>query len=396
MAKIRITLDKRKKNARGEHPIYIMIYHNSSNTMVATGAYCDEKSFDANDPMHVLTPKTPNARLMNMQIYELYSDVVRFVFELDKSGKLKHMTCSDVRKAFEKRNDDDEQNTQQSFTQYIKQMRNAQRTSSQKMFDYTIKWIDKFNSDELAFSDIDYSFLKAFDTFMQRNGLGANTRGIIFRNIRTAINQAINDELTENYPFRKFRIPHVQKDKEYLRIEDFRKLLAFQPATDGQQAAKDLFLLSFFFCGANPIDIFNMPKDINGYIKFIRTKTKAKTQGYITLKVQQEAVEIIDRNKGKHTLLDFSERYLNYDNFYHFVSKRLRAIAKILDIQGLSFYYARYSWATYASRIGIDESVIGRALGHAPSSLAGKVYITFDWERVDDANRQVIDYLLHG
>ena len=134
----------------------------------------------------------------------------------------------------------------------------------------------------------------------------------------------------------------------------------------------------------------------NGYISFVRTKTRSKTQSDINIKLQPEAIEIIERHKGSTHLLDFIDNYLSYENFYHFMGKKVRELSKALSIEGLSLYWARYSWATYASRVGVDESVIGRALGHAPSSLAGRVYITFDWERVDEANRRVIDYLKKG
>ena len=57
-------------------------------------------------------------------------------------------------------------------------------------------------------------------------------------------------------------------------------------------------------------------------------------------------------------------------------------------------YYARYSWATIADKIGIDEKVIDKSIGHVPTTVAGKFYITYDWDRTDQANRKVIDYVL--
>lgn len=61
----------------------------------------------------------------------------------------------------------------------------------------------------------------------------------------------------------------------------------------------------------------------------------------------------------------------------------------------ITFYWARYSWATYASKIDISDSVISKALGHSVTTLAEKKYISFDWTKVDKANRQVIDYVVN-
>jgi len=80
--------------------------------------------------------------------------------------------------------------------------------------------------------------------------------------------------------------------------------------------------------------------------------------------------------------------------FYHFISKSLRAIAKKLGFDGLTFYWARYSWATIADSLDISEKVIGKALGHKDRNMAGRKYIAFDWSKVDAANRRVIDACL--
>lgn len=395
MARITIKLDQRKVNKRGEFPIYIMINHANSNTLVATGISCSLKNYDGSDMMHTLAPKAPNAKAANKYIADLFNEVQQFIYDLDRSGRLDKMNCKELRMAFEQRNAPEVVEPKATFTSHFENITATKVGKYRKSFDYAILWLHRFHAEPINYDELDFAFLRRFDNYLQQNGISANSRGIIFRNMRTALNDAINNELTDRYPFRQFKIPHAVKDKTYLRLNDFRQLLAYQPTTAGQQAAKDLFLLSFYLCGANPIDIFNMQPPRNGYISFVRTKTQSKSQSEINILLQPEAIEIIERHKGTTRLLDFIERYKDYENFYHLMGKKLREIATATNIEGLTFYWARYSWATFASKIGIDESVIGRALGHAPSSLAGRVYITFDWERVDEANRRVIDYL-HG
>lgn len=392
MARISIKLDTRRANKRGDFPIYIVINHARSNTLIATDIACAPKYYDGRDVMHTLSIKAPNARSANAYICDLYNEVLDFVRELDKSGRLATMSCAEVRTAFEQRNVQEEEQPKETFTEHLAAFAATKEGKYRQSFDYTMQWLQQFRPATIEFEDLDFSFLRKFDLFLQNNKISPNSRGIIFRNMRTALNDAINNELTDRYPFRKFKIPHAQKEKTYLRLNDFHQLLAYQPKSEGAQKAKDLFLLSFYLCGANPIDIFKMKPPRDGYVSFVRTKTRSKTQGSINILLQPEAIEIIERHKGSTHLLDFIDDYVSYDNFYHFIGAKIRKIGKEINIAGLTLYWARYSWATYASKIGIDESVIGRALGHAPSSLAGRVYITFDWERVDDANRRVIDY----
>lgn len=63
-------------------------------------------------------------------------------------------------------------------------------------------------------------------------------------------------------------------------------------------------------------------------------------------------------------------------------------------IPGITSYFARHCWATYAYKIGIPIDVISQALGHADGNRTTLIYIKRDQKKIDEANRKVIDYLL--
>ena len=56
-------------------------------------------------------------------------------------------------------------------------------------------------------------------------------------------------------------------------------------------------------------------------------------------------------------------------------------------------YWARHTWATIAHKIGVSKDVISLALGHEFGCKTTSIYIDYDMEKVDKANRQVLDYL---
>ena len=60
---------------------------------------------------------------------------------------------------------------------------------------------------------------------------------------------------------------------------------------------------------------------------------------------------------------------------------------------GLTWYWARYSWANYAVDLDIPKDTISEALGHKHGSAVTGIYIKYSLDKVDKANRQVIDYL---
>ena len=58
------------------------------------------------------------------------------------------------------------------------------------------------------------------------------------------------------------------------------------------------------------------------------------------------------------------------------------------------WYTARRSWATIAAELDIPKETIGKALGHSEwDSTTTDLYISFDYRKVDEANRKILDYL---
>lgn len=62
----------------------------------------------------------------------------------------------------------------------------------------------------------------------------------------------------------------------------------------------------------------------------------------------------------------------------------------------ITSYWARYSWATYAADLDIPKDTISEALGHVHGSKITGVYIKFSRDKIDAANRRVIDWVVNG
>lgn len=263
------------------------------------------------------------------------------------------------------------------------------REKTRESYTYTRDKVLAFSGAEpLQFEDVDYKWLTAFDRFMERNGIGTNSRSIVFRCLRAVFNDAIDNDLTETYPFRKFKIRSEQKVKEHLSVEQFRILRDEDFGNDND--ARDFFLLSFYAVGMNPIDLYGLEGLPGGRLRYVRRKTSK----FYDIGVQPEFAEICARFKGDGHLLNFADRYRNYDTFINFYRKKLRRIGQAVCIPDITFYWARYTWATLAYEIGIPRDSISQSLGH---SFAGpavtSVYIDYDYKKVDEANRRVLDYV---
>ena len=62
----------------------------------------------------------------------------------------------------------------------------------------------------------------------------------------------------------------------------------------------------------------------------------------------------------------------------------------------LSTYWARHSWATIARSIGVSIDDIALSLGHGDGHDLTRIYLDEDLQKVDEANRRVLDWVLYG
>ena len=106
-----------------------------------------------------------------------------------------------------------------------------------------------------------------------------------------------------------------------------------------------------------------------------------------SIKVEDEAMAIINAHRGKKYLLDILDRYKSVHTFTIAFNRSLPYTS----------YWARHSWATIANSLQIPIDTISRALGHSFTTGAKvtSIYIKFDTSVVDAANRKVLDYVLY-
>lgn len=116
-------------------------------------------------------------------------------------------------------------------------------------------------------------------------------------------------------------------------------------------------------------------------------------------------MKIIDKFRGKGDyLLDIMDSYKNYKDFLHRMGTTLKQIGEV-ERKGLggkknrkplfpdlSSYWSRHTWATIAASLDIPKETISASLGHGGNSVTD-IYIKFDENKIDKANRKVIDYV---
>lgn len=280
------------------------------------------------------------------------------------------------------------------------------RPSTRLTYERTLVRLEGFigSGHSARLDDVNRAWLVAFDNYLAQSNPSPNARALHLRNLRAVFNYAIDEGLTSNYPFRRFKIRTVRTAKRSLPVDTLRRLLSCQ-VEEWQELYRDMFALSFMLMGINFADLLGLrPGDLHdGRIEFNRRKTAR----LYSMKVEPEAMALIGKYAGEGHLLSVMDGRSDY---VQFIRQTNNALRKIGDCRRsgrggkreydaicpeLSTYWARHSWATIAASLDIPKETIAAALGHGGNSVTD-IYIDFDRRKVDEANRRVLDWVLYG
>ena len=271
---------------------------------------------------------------------------------------------------------------------------------TKNLYECTEKKIRAFlgkEADRLRFEQVNVEWLHRFNDYLAQTAPSANSRSIHMRNFRAIFNYAIDNEITTNYPFRRFKIKGEPTRKRNFDVETLRAIFNADVLDPWMVRYRDLFKLTFMLIGINFVDLCNLKDIRNGRIEYVR----AKTHKLYSIKLEPEIEDIIAKYRGDIHLLNYMDTYKDYRSFYMNTCTGLKAIRErlaeknILNIDTLTTYWARHSWATIAACLDIPKETIAAALGHSSHTVTD-IYIEVDYRKVDEANRRVLNWVLYG
>ena len=396
--KATIILDKRRERKDGKYPIVLRIF-NKSYLFLGTGYNGTDSTFKDG----AFTKKESNFKLKNIALSEMLNQVEKLFISINGSitdKKLRDLINSEI---LNKELGKIPKTIERYFVDYLDEFISSKHKEGTKtVYTTTKNKINRYDP-QATFETIDKKWLERFEMWMIKSGMKTNAYAIHLRNIRSVFNYAIDNEYTTLYPFRKFKIKKEETRKRSLSVEQLQ-ILKDYPCEEYQVRYRDIFMLMFYLIGINAADLFLAKPDSieNGRLEYKR----AKTGKLYSIKIEPEAMEIINRYRGNSYLLNIMDEYKDYRNFLHRMGIALKEIGNMERVgrggkkvreplfKDLSSYWSRHTWATIAASIDIPKETISEALGHSIGSEVTSIYIKFDHKKVDEANRKVIDHVL--
>ena len=392
--------------------MYIRVSKYGKSAMIGTGIHLREDQWDGNNIIN-----HEDNELLNSILHTKLANAERTIIEKTLMGEIAGRPIKDIKEILEIAIDPDralkkeehriqEEARKNSFLVYYEQYINRKKKKGTRQLYYdtynkVVSFCKSQGEATLFFEDINKEWLSEFEDYCKQTEK-QNTASRHLRDIRAVLNAAIDDGLTNNYPFRKYKIKKVESvDKSYT-AEELRSLFNYQCYPGGEKEAVDIFKLMFLLIGINCGDLANAERPRRGRLEYDR----AKTGKHYSIKIEPEAAKIIKEYAGEAHLLFIGEKY-SYKTYFNRLAKTLRKVGKTRHIgkksSGTAILpevctgSARTSWATIAQEeLDIPRDVIAAALGHHTVDVTS-TYLRTDWKKkVDAANRKVIDWVLYG
>lgn len=398
MARTKLYLDTRAVKDGKPAPLKIAINKKSKTALISLHVLLLPNQWDKRSGKVI---NHLNRLFLNNYITRRMLDVDTLVLKLAESGEIANMNALDIKNyILQQLSPAKQENSKERlFAERFLKFAQSKKESTQLVYMNTYKKMGQFceDLDKLTFEDITKEWLTSYDTFLSETSPSRNARNVHFRNIRAVFNEAIDDGITKAYPFRRFKIRPVATIKRSLGVEQLRAIFS-APTDEHTEKALDIFKLIFLLIGINIIDLCKLRTLNNGRINFHRSKTNR----LYSIKVEPEAMEIINRHKGSEYLIDILDLHKNHRSYVIILNKQLKEIGVVSTdpnskplFPQLTTYWARHTWATIAASLDIPKETIAAALGHGGNTVTD-IYIDFDRKKVDEANRKVIDWVLYG
>lgn len=399
MATIKAVL-RAKPNAQGQYPIAIRITKDRQSTFIFTGQYLEKKDWDKTQCR--VKKSHPNYVRLNNLILSKLSEANNKVLEVETQKKeasikyIKRSVASEKEGTFLKQ-----------AQIYLDNLKKSGKYNRHNNDSPKIERVKEFAGGDIAFSDINVSFLRNFQAWLK------GTREITERTvvnhlviIRSMYNQAIQAGVADlkNYPFGKgkIKIKFPDSKKVGLTKEEIKQLEDAVLHSEAQIHARNIYLISYYFAGMRVSDVLRLKwSDLqNGRLYY----TMGKNSKTDSLKVPEKAWAIIESYKTDVQSHDLVFPYLktvpNFKDEFSLqkwikvkvrsINGHLKNIASELGItKKLTMHISRHTFAQ-VSADKIPVQILQKLYRHTSITTTIGYQSNFSTKDMDDALNEVL------
>lgn len=354
--KYRLVYNRKKQlNKQGTALVQVEALLNQRKVYFRTNLYLKPEHWNSRNAQ---VDNHPQAHDLNSMLFEFVLHLQAIELSLWKRGI--PVTLSLLKDAIKK--DKPVNVTFPVFAKIYVQESDRKRSTKENLMT-TITVLQEFRPG-IDFKDITYTLLRDFEVHLKEKGNSVNTIAKHLRQLRTLVNEAINQGYipSDAYPFRKFKIKQEKGRKEFLTPDELRKLENLQVSDKRLRHVLDAFLFCCYtglrysdFCQLTPENIIR----VNGkrWLYFKSVKTDVEIRLPLHLLFEGKALAVLERYD---IVTDFAKIGPNSEANKHLA--QLSALARIR--KHITYHTARHTCATLLVHQGVPITTVQKLLGH--------------------------------
>jgi site-specific recombinase XerD len=209
----------------------------------------------------------------------------------------------------------------------------------------------------LSFTEIDYSFMKSFESYLLKTGSGVYNMTKFFK---TALGEAHRQKLTKDDSWKDFKVPRPNERKISLTSEELSLVEKCDVSGNKDlELTKDVFLFSCYVGGMRFGDVTKFTKADykKGAISIIQEKTKEPQIAYVDVRAKKILAKYIGKCKDGEPV--FPKIYSQKAN------KKIKEIMTLCRIEKhMTFHASRNTFAGYMTEKNINSFIVSKMMGH--------------------------------
>ena len=353
--KYRLVYNRKKQlNKQGTALVQVEALLNQRKVYFRTNLYLKPEHWNSRNAQ---VDNHPQAHDLNSMLFEFVLHLQAIELSLWKRGI--PVTLSLLKDAIKK--DKPVNVTFPVFARIYVQESDRKRSTKENLLT-TITVLQEFRPG-LDFKDITYTFLRDFEVHLKEKGNSVNTVAKHMRQLRTLVNEAINQGYipSDAYPFRKYKIKQEKGRKEFLTPDELKRLENLD-VDKKLRHVLDAFLFCCYtglrfsdFCQLSPANFIK----INGkrWLHFTSVKTGVELRLPLHLLFEGKALAVLERYD---IVTDFAKIGPNSE-----ANKYLAQLATLARIRKhITYHTARHTCATLLVHQGVPITTVQKLLGH--------------------------------
>lgn len=340
----------------------------------------------------------PNASYINQQLLKQMTEIYQAYDKLDDTD---YMTCSQLLTMIEETIKGSKPITlHEAFDLYRQNKLRSTSDSTVRIIDTAIAAIEPFFPDDYALKRLDaMKLFELRDYLTKTKKLNSTTQLMYLGYLRGAVAFAVRHKKVQYdvMPFCDFDMPKNKVRDVSLSIEQLRMIRDAE--FEGQYKelmtfSRDLFMLSFYLCGMNLVDILRLDLTKDS-IRFLRQKiaSRRSEDKSTEFTIQPEARVLVSK-LVKDGQIIYKQKYRTYYSLTRTLNRHLKHVAEACNIdRRLIFYSARKTFAQLANEVMVKDSIIEYCIGDSISMTSRTIgnYIHINKRMADAAIRKVFD-----